>query len=190
MPKPKENILEFKYYIHSLKIPFVIYADFECMLQKIQTCQQSDETSYNNAYQKQAPNNFAYYVKYCNGDFKPPVEYSGPDEAKKFYEKIKQDALHIATEYYDKSIPMNPLTESEMLELKIQEYCHICEKPFNKLSEKVMDHDHLTGRFRGAAHNSCNLNYKNPNLYQSSFTISQDVTRIYLLKNLLTMIII
>ena len=24
----------------------------------------------------------------------------------------------------------------------------------------MRDHDHLTGRFRGAAHNSCNLNYK------------------------------
>jgi hypothetical protein len=27
---------------------------------------------------------------------------------------------------------------------------------------KVADHDHLAGRFRGAARSICNLNYRNP----------------------------
>ena len=38
--------------------------------------------------------------------------------------------------------------------------CHICEAELN--GDKVLDHDHLTGRYRGAAHNECNLNYKMP----------------------------
>ena len=89
MPKPYDNIMEFKNYNHSLKAPFAIYADFECMLQKIQTCQPSDETSYTNAYQKHTPNNFACYVKFSSGDYKPPVEYSGKDAPKVFYQKLK-----------------------------------------------------------------------------------------------------
>jgi hypothetical protein len=52
------------------------------------------------------PISFAYYIKYCNGDFKPPVEYFGTDAAKVFYEKIKEDALYIAREYYDNIVSM------------------------------------------------------------------------------------
>ena len=46
-------------------------------------------------------------------------------------------------------------------------YCHICwrifcedgnDKKYNN-HRKVTDHDHYTGRFRGAPHSYCNLNY-------------------------------
>ena len=48
--------------------------------------------------------------------------------------------------------------------------CWICNEEFDdtadekgyRKNEKVKDHCHYTGRFRGAAHNSCNLNYKKP----------------------------
>ncbi|GFY78922.1 uncharacterized protein TNIN_96281 [Trichonephila inaurata madagascariensis] len=33
-----------------------------------------------------------------------------------------------------------------------------CENPLN--GDAVRDHDHLSGAYRGAAHNSCNLNFK------------------------------
>jgi hypothetical protein len=39
--------------------------------------------------------------------------------------------------------------------------CHVCEKPFGPEDTRVRDHYHLTGRYRGPAHLSCNLNYKN-----------------------------
>ena len=40
--------------------------------------------------------------------------------------------------------------------------CWICNKEFKEDDKKVRDHCHFTGRYRGAAHNSCNLNYKKP----------------------------
>ena len=43
MPKPGENILQFEQYSHSLNVPFAVYADFECMLQKFATCQPSNK---------------------------------------------------------------------------------------------------------------------------------------------------
>ena len=36
--------------------------------------------------------------------------------------------------------------------------CWICEKLIDNDDEKVRDHCHITGKFRGAAHWSCNIN--------------------------------
>ena len=37
-------------------------------------------------------------------------------------------------------------------------YCHICKQELG--TDRVRDHCHLTGNYRGPAHNQCNLNYK------------------------------
>ena len=66
---------------------------------------------------------------------------------------------------------MIPLTDSENKFYEEQEVCHICQKEFCydknekkkfKIYQKVRDHCHYTGKFRGAAHSICNLNYKVP----------------------------
>ena len=65
---------------------------------------------------------------------------------------------------------MIPLTYQENKSYKEQEACHIWEEKFcmNKNDEnyknkrKVKDHCNYTGKFRGAAHSKCNLNYKVP----------------------------
>ena len=62
---------------------------------------------------------------------------------------------------------MIPLTKEEEKSDKKQEACHICQKEFcyDKNDEnytnrkKVKDHCHCTGKFRGATHSKCNLNY-------------------------------
>ena len=36
--------------------------------------------------------------------------------------------------------------------------CHICNEELGK--DEVSDHCHLSGKFRGAAHEVCNLKYK------------------------------
>ena len=47
--------------------------------------------------------------------------------------------------------------------------CHICKKPFKAGEEKVRDYCHLTGKFKGAAHNRCSLNYKDRKFFPVIF---------------------
>ena len=66
---------------------------------------------------------------------------------------------------------MIPLTDKENKCYEKQKVCHISKKEFChdkneekkfKLYQKVRDHGHYTGKFRGAAHSICNLSYKVP----------------------------
>ena len=58
---------------------------------------------------------------------------------------------------------MAPLTKSQLKEYKRATKCHICFKPFSEKKRKVKDHCHYSWLYRGAAHSSCNLQYKIPN---------------------------
>ena len=65
---------------------------------------------------------------------------------------------------------MIPLTKDKNKSYKKQKKCNICEENFcadkddeiYTNSKKVKDHCHYTGKFMGAAHSKCNLNYKVP----------------------------
>ena len=57
---------------------------------------------------------------------------------------------------------MIPLTKKDKYEYKNAKICWICQKEFKKADKKVRDHCHFTGKFRGAAHNICNLQFKKP----------------------------
>ena len=62
---------------------------------------------------------------------------------------------------------MIPLTKEEKKIHRKQKVCYICKKGFstddgNKKYLKVRNHCHFTGKYRGAAHDVCNLRYKTP----------------------------
>ena len=56
---------------------------------------------------------------------------------------------------------MIPLTKEEEDNYNKENICYICKKDFNN-DTKVRDHCQFTGKYRGAAHNTCNLRYKIP----------------------------
>ena len=88
--------------------------------------------------------------------------YRGKDCMKKFSKDLRIHASK--TINYDKK-KMMPLTTEEKVYLNKQKMCYICTKEFdisNKKRHKVRDYCHYTSKYRGAAHNICNLRYKVP----------------------------
>ena len=72
-----------------------------------------------------------------------------------------KDLKNHATKIIDfKKKTMIPLTKEENDNYNKENTCYICKKDFN--NDKVRDHCHFAGKYRGAAHNTCNLRYKIP----------------------------
>ena len=76
---------------------------------------------------------------------------------KRFRKDLKDHATKIID--FKKKI-MTPLTKEEEDNYNKENIFYICKKEFN--NDKVRDHCHFTGKYRGAAHNTCNLRYKIP----------------------------
>ena len=69
---------------------------------------------------------------------------------------------NIASNYFDTNLELE-ITPQEEESFQHSTICWLCEQALreNPLGDdKVRDHDHLTGKYRGAAHNKCNLNCK------------------------------
>ena len=88
------------------------------------------------------------------------------DISEKFIKHLKIITHSIHLKYYKNPKPLK-LTPEEERDFKSAKMCHICEKDLvckKKTGEifKVRDHCHFTGKYRGAAHNQCNLNCRKP----------------------------
>ena len=90
----------------------------------------------------------------------PLTQYRGPDCVEKFCKHIISEAKRLYNSFPE--CPMAPLTASQLARYTRATKCHICFKPFSEKKKKVRDHCHYSGLYRGAAHSSCNLQYKIP----------------------------
>ena len=172
---PEEGtFIQFENHIRSQKMPFAIYADFESLVEPISGCQPNPEKCFTNQFQKHKPCGFCYHIK-CSFDEKlsKTVTYRMKNEdsdiSQIFVEMIEDDITRI------QNIPKKPLvmTQNNCKDFNESTKCWICKGEFEDDSpsgnpskaredKKVRDHCHFTGKYRGAAHNSCNLRYRKP----------------------------
>ena len=78
-----------------------------------------------------------------------------------FVSKIAWLTNEIYNNSYCRPSPLR-LKEIEQEEFNEAEFCLICNKQLN--GDKVRDHCHFTEVYRGAAHNSCNLQCQKPTI--------------------------
>ena len=161
---PEEGtFLRFKNFLHSEKVPFVVYADTEALIKEMHNCDPNPQKSYTKKYQKHEPVSFSYYIKCFDNSVCEPIlrtyTKSTPEEEDAmdvFIKWLEEDVKAIANIKPKKMI----FTEEDKKRFNKSKECWICEEPLK--DNKVRDHCHYTGRYRGAAHNSCNLKYRKP----------------------------
>ena len=171
MPPPG-TFLRFKNFLHSEKAPFAVYADFESLIKPMDNCDPDPNKSYTKKYQKHEPISFSYYIKcFDNSLCKQIFNDDTKRKQLKGYTKTKpegEDAIDVFIKWLEDDVKaIANIEEKEMIFTKED------EKHFNKASDcwicgeylgnyRVRDHCHYTGRYRGPAHNSCNLKYRKP----------------------------
>ena len=155
--KLEKEIIEFKNYFKQIPVPFKIYADFECNLRGVE----SYEGSYLKKHEDHIPSSFAYKVACIDDRFsKRIVVYRGENAAYEFIKAILKEykyCKNVMNKQFNKNLIMSK--EEEHL-FQQSNSCWICKKLTDNDEEKVRDHCHVTGKFRGAAHWNCNINFQ------------------------------
>ena len=129
MPKWVEKKLKYNSGEKSLKAPFEIYLDLECLLKREQSCENNNlEKSYIEKKARRKPSGWAMFTRRSFNEKENKVSYyRGKDCIEKLCKKLKERAMKIIN-YIKKE--MIPLTYEENKSYKEQEACHICEKSF------------------------------------------------------------
>ena len=150
------------------------------------TCSPNPKESYNYNYQKHEPSGFCFYIKgIVDTIFSPIVQTKTKeveDISKVFEEKLKKVTNKIYNDFYCKPLSLR-LTQAEQKLFEEAKICYICSKELQ--NDKVRDHCHFTGKYRGAAHRNCNLQCKKPLVLPVIFHNLQGYDAHLLLNNLL-----
>ena len=169
---PGGSKINFQNHKKMLPVPFVIYADFEAITERINSCQPSDDKSYTSTYQSHKACGYGYKLvcRYDENYSKPEKIYRGEDAIEKFIREMLSEVSHcqiMVREEFKKPLVMTDQNEKDYQNAT---KCHICSRKFKFVDGvinggrdgakfKVRDHCHITGQYRGAAHSDCNLKW-------------------------------
>ena len=149
-----ESHLYWKKHFHKSPLYLRIYADFEADNEKDNSIIGNKTT---NIY-KQNPVLNGYHIVSELEDvlksdyYKSPLGYDNVDW---FVDEVIK--LENKMAFYFKSTKKDIImTDDDEEEYRNDNVCRFCEKEI--LSDKVRDHCHLTGKYRGPAHSKCNIN--------------------------------
>ena len=159
LPEPGDNNLHFENHHKGLKVPFVIYADFESITQPIEQAERDPSQSYTDGYQVHIPCGYAYKVVCIDDKYtQKTVVYRSEGCVKSFLKELEREKWRIF-DILQKPKPLH-MTDQDQMDFEAATHCHICGEHLEE--DRVRDHCHVSGKFRGAAHNECNLKFRIP----------------------------
>ena len=147
MPKQGSTI-EFKDGQNQFEVPFIMYADFESILEPMDPVELGFPSQpYTNEVNQHTPSGWCVYSKFAYGDINNSLRlYRGKDCIETFCNYIKGEVHRLYHMFPE--LPMDPFTLRD---------------------PNVRDHCHYTGLYKGLAHSLCNLRYKIPSYIQVVF---------------------
>ena len=152
-PNKGEEYIKFDEFEKGMKMPFVIYADFECINKSVKNKEKKMNTQKKSIHKVSG---FCFTV--VSPYYKPRIfSYRGKDAAIRFLHHIFTEEKKIMDIFRneDKQMKQKQYLESN--------HCHICKEYIlvnDVKGVKVRDHCHFTGEYRGSAHQECNLKYR------------------------------
>ena len=128
MPSEDTEILESNQYQKSDKALFIIYADLECIIQKINGCNNNPENSSIAKVSKHIPSSFSMSTisSFRSIENKNDV-YRGKDCMKKFCESLREDAKRVIN-FKEKNMKLS--TKEEQESYGNAKICYICKERF------------------------------------------------------------
>ena len=170
LPNEDNKILKFKSYKNMLPVEFIIVYDFETNFLPVTPEKVEDDDCDTVKINKHVPNSVMLQtICFSDDKYNRTKIIHDFNNHENVISQFCQYLFEEEQRIYNIKADIKPmqLTEKEELEYKYSKTCHICREAFLPFEErvqrkdwKVRDHCHLTGRFRGAAHNGCNLNLK------------------------------
>ena len=131
MPTKDNNIIKYNHGEKSMKVPFIIYADLECLLEKMSTCINNPNESSATKINKHTPSGYSIFTSCSFDESKNKLNYyRGKDCMKKFCEDLRIHATKIIN--YEKK-KIIPLTREEKINYNDQKVCCICKKEFDSI---------------------------------------------------------
>ena len=149
---PKDPILQFKDFNKCVDLADIVYADIEAILER------SDE-----------PGRLQKHILCCAGaywvsrvDGSEYRQFKGANCMESLVAHLDELSRYIYQRNKTATRVPAQRTPEEMAEHEAAVACMWCKRPFDdtKSLQKVFDHDHLTGRYRGPACQQCNFKLK------------------------------
>ena len=152
MPAAGRAHIRFKNHKNQMPVPYVIYADFESII-KPKSSKTGDKSEITTEHEACG---FGYQVVRYDNVAYPSVIYRGEDAVDVFLQRLNQERHSINMKF------KNPepiiMTHQDEKDHQNATHCWICQEQIvgDANLDKVRDHCHFTGKYRGAAHKTCN----------------------------------
>ena len=166
---PESGTIEYGRIYREEKKPFTIYFDFECLTIPFDTCSREPNKKSTVKYQKHTPANFCIMTKSDFENYRDrTIEFSheNPNVVIGTFIRSMSSIHDEMMEHQDNNSCKINMTAEDEKDFWASKHCYLCKKDLqwgSLTNPPVRDHNHrmATNNYRGAACNTCNLNYYN-----------------------------